>query len=233
MRSKLSTLAVAFTAAIVPSCKSSSKTEPVDKTAACTNIYKAYQSSQDMKTWMDACTAAPDENVRCVNLIMEEAKDADCKKLSNSEARNTLVKVLNGRPAPVAPPSAPAPAPAAAAPKPGLADGLVLEFIKPETDGDATFKLTNNTASCALTSIGYKGYAYDKSGTQLGGSGAGKHYDEPLAVGASKESKFNASSKYKPDGIAQIVITSIECADGTKWEDSDRAPFTRPMTPVK
>jgi hypothetical protein len=77
-----------------------SKSKPLgDKKTACDNIYKAYSSHQDPKAWSDACMAAPDETVRCVNLIMEEGKDSDCMKAVNSPERSKLVIVLNGKPA--------------------------------------------------------------------------------------------------------------------------------------
>jgi len=85
-----------------------------DKKEACTNIHKAYVSSQDMTVWMTACMAAPDETVRCANLVMDEGKDDDCKKLVSSAERTKLVTVLNGRPAPAAPPPAATPAEPAA-----------------------------------------------------------------------------------------------------------------------
>ena len=96
-------------------CKKKGKKALGDKSAACTNIYNSYQSRQDMKVWMDACMAAPDENVRCVNLIMDEGKDGDCKKLVNSAERTTLVKVLNGKPD-AEPTPTPTPTPAGGAP---------------------------------------------------------------------------------------------------------------------
>lgn len=90
-------------ALVVPAC-GKKKPKPLgDKKTACDNIYKSYRSSQDPKVWADACMAAPDENVRCVNLIMEEGKDDACKKLVNSPERTKLVLVLNGKPEPTAP----------------------------------------------------------------------------------------------------------------------------------
>jgi hypothetical protein len=88
-------LAVAL---LVPACGKKKK-ELGDKGAACDNIYTTYASHQDKKVWTDACMAAPDENIRCVNLIMDEGKDDDCKKLVNSPERTKLVTVLNGSPA--------------------------------------------------------------------------------------------------------------------------------------
>jgi hypothetical protein len=72
--------------------------KPLDKKAACANIYTAYSSHQDPKVWSDACNAAPDETVRCVNLIMEEGKDSACMKAVNNPERSKLVVVLNGKP---------------------------------------------------------------------------------------------------------------------------------------
>ena len=69
-----------------------------DKKTACDDIYKAYTSRQDQKVWADACMAAPDETVRCVNLIMDEGKDSACAKAVNSPERTKLVLVLNGKP---------------------------------------------------------------------------------------------------------------------------------------
>ncbi len=69
---------------------------PEDKKAACDNIYTAYSSHQDRKMWSDACNAAPNETVRCVNLVMEEGKDSACMKALNNPERNKLVYVLNG-----------------------------------------------------------------------------------------------------------------------------------------
>lgn len=75
------------------------KSKPLgDKNAACDNIYATYMSKQDKKVWADACNAAPDETVRCVNLIMDEGKDDDCAKAANSPERTKLVVVLNGKP---------------------------------------------------------------------------------------------------------------------------------------
>src|SRR5258706_13640675 len=99
MRNSWRVLVLARGAAL-PGCKKKGKKPLGDKSAACTNIYKTYLSHQDMKLWMDACTSAPDENVRCVNLIMEEGKDEDCAKLVNSPERTKLVNVLNGKPEP-------------------------------------------------------------------------------------------------------------------------------------
>ena len=76
----------------------SKKKELGDKGAACDNIYTTYASHQDKQVWKDACMAAPDETIRCVNLIMDEGKDDDCKKAANSPERTKLVIVLNGKP---------------------------------------------------------------------------------------------------------------------------------------
>jgi hypothetical protein len=82
------------------------KSKPLgDKKTACENIYKSYMSHQDKKVWEDACMAAPDETVRCVNLIMDEGKDDACMKAVRSPERTKLVTVLNGKPE-----AAPAPA---------------------------------------------------------------------------------------------------------------------------
>ena len=114
MSIRMTVVAVLAVAALAPACGKKKK-ELGDKSAACANIYKSYMSHQDMKVWTDACMAAPDENIRCVNLIMEEGKDDDCKKLVNSPERTKLVTVLNGKPEAKpaeAAPGAPAPAPA-------------------------------------------------------------------------------------------------------------------------
>jgi hypothetical protein len=108
-----------------------------------------------------------------------------------------------------------------------LGDKIALEFVK-EANGDAVFKVTNNTTSCTVTELGYSGYAYDKAGTKLGGAGGGKTL-EPLAPGKSVEAKFSASSKYTKDAVAEVVITSVTCQDGTKWDDSGRAKPDRKM----
>ena len=101
-------------------CKKKKGKKPLgDKNAACTNIYNVYSSRQDMKVWMDACMAAPDENVRCINLVMEEGKDDDCKKLVSSPERTQLVTILNGTPEKTPPPTSDDAGPAAA----GGADG--------------------------------------------------------------------------------------------------------------
>jgi hypothetical protein len=89
---------------LAPACGKKSK--PLgDKKTACDNIYSSYRSHQDPKVWADACMAAPDETVRCVNLIMDEGKDSACMKAVKSPERTKLVTVLNGTPA-----AAPAPA---------------------------------------------------------------------------------------------------------------------------
>lgn len=84
--------------ALVPAC--GKKPKPLgDKKTACDHIYTTYRSHQDPKVWSDACMAAPDETVRCVNLIMDEGKDSDCMKAVKSAERTQLVTVLNGTPA--------------------------------------------------------------------------------------------------------------------------------------
>jgi hypothetical protein len=81
--------------ALAPAC--GKKTKPLgDKKAACENIYSSYSSHQDPKVWSDACMAAPDETVRCVNLIMDEGKDSACAKAVKNPERTKLVTVLNG-----------------------------------------------------------------------------------------------------------------------------------------
>jgi hypothetical protein len=88
---------LALLAAVTASCGKKSK--PLgDKKTACDHIYSAYRSSQDQKVWTDACMAAPDETVRCVNLIMDEGKDDACMKAVKSPERTKLVTVLNGKP---------------------------------------------------------------------------------------------------------------------------------------
>jgi hypothetical protein len=117
--------------AAVVGCKSHSKAPLGDKTAACKNIYDSYHSQQDAKTWTDACMAAPDENVRCMNLVMKEGDDSDCTKLVKSPERTKLVTVLNGKPeqpGAAATPAAATPAattPAAATAASGCGAGLV------------------------------------------------------------------------------------------------------------
>ena len=119
-------LAIAFAlAALLPACGKKSK--PLgDKKVACDNIYTTFASHQDKKVWADACNAAPDEVVRCLQLGMEEGKDDACAKNTNNPERSKLVPILNGSPA-AAPAggsdsgSAAAPAGSAAADKP--ADG--------------------------------------------------------------------------------------------------------------
>ncbi len=105
-------------ALVVPACGKKKPKGLGDKKTACENIYKQYSSRQDPKVWADACMAAPDENVRCVNLIMEEAKDSACKKLVNSPERTNLVLVLNGKPEASAEPSPSASADPSASPDP-------------------------------------------------------------------------------------------------------------------
>ncbi|MEO8706815.1 MAG: hypothetical protein ABI867_42705 [Kofleriaceae bacterium] len=119
--------------ALVPACGSKKK-ELGDKTAACTKIYTEYRSQQDKKVWMDACAAAPDENVRCLSLIMEEGKDDACMKLSNSEARTALVMLFKGKPDTAAPP--------AAAPKP-------VGILAPDNDPDIVAAAKTVLAECA------------------------------------------------------------------------------------
>lgn len=103
------------------------KSKPLgDKKTACENIYKSYMSHQDKKVWEDACMAAPDETVRCVNLIMDEGKDDACMKATRSPERTKLVLVLNGKPeaAPTeAPPAGSAAEGSAAAPAPAAGSG--------------------------------------------------------------------------------------------------------------
>jgi len=91
-------MAMVLVALLVPACGKKSK--PLgDKKTACDNIYSQYRSHQDPKVWADACMAAPDETVRCVNLIMDEGKDDACMKAVKSPERTKLVTVLNGSPA--------------------------------------------------------------------------------------------------------------------------------------
>ena len=91
------TLIAILTAATITGCGGKKKALG-DKGAACDNIYTTYSSHQDKKVWKDACMAAPDETVRCVNLIMDEGKDDDCKKAVNSPERTKLVQLINGKP---------------------------------------------------------------------------------------------------------------------------------------
>jgi len=105
-------------ALVVPACGKKKPKGLGDKKTACENIYKQYSSRQDPKVWETACMAAPDENVRCVNLIMAEGKDSACKKLVNSPERTNLVLVLNGKPEASAEPSPSASADPSASPDP-------------------------------------------------------------------------------------------------------------------
>ncbi len=103
-RQSRASLPIAFVTGLVVSltfaagCSKGGKKPLGDKKVACTNIHSVYQSKQDLPTWLAACMAAPDENVRCINLVMEEGKDSDCKKLVNSAERTNLVLVLNSLP---------------------------------------------------------------------------------------------------------------------------------------
>jgi hypothetical protein len=72
--------------------------EPLDRKAACEHIYESYASHQDAKVWSDACTAAPDETVRCLSLITKEGDDDACMKRLDGADRARLVTVLNRRP---------------------------------------------------------------------------------------------------------------------------------------
>src|SRR5262249_25600672 len=75
------------------------KSKPLgDKKVACDNSYTTYASHQDKKVWADACNAAPDEVVRCLQLGMDEGKDDACAKNTSNPERSKLVPILNGSP---------------------------------------------------------------------------------------------------------------------------------------
>lgn len=106
-----------------------------------------------------------------------------------------------------------------------LGDQLETSFVRLEADGViAIFKLTNKSP-CTVESYDYRGYAYDKAGKKVGGATGGGSLG--LAPGKSSEREIRVNGKQ--DSIAEVVITGVKCTDGKSWEDSDRAPFDRPM----
>jgi hypothetical protein len=96
MQIKSIVIALACGAATLAAC--GGKKQLGDKGAACDNIYKSYLSRQDKKVWTDACMAAPDEVVRCMNLVSKEGDDSDCMKNIRNPERSKLVPILNGKP---------------------------------------------------------------------------------------------------------------------------------------
>lgn len=110
-------------------------------------------------------------------------------------------------------------------PKPVLGDQLELKFIRLESDGViAVFQLTNKS-KCTMKSWDYRGYAYDKAGTKVGGASGGGSID--LKPGKSLERELRVNGK--KDSIAEAVVVGVKCSDGKSWEDNDRAPIDRPM----